>query len=882
MLVGPSLVDAARRIGDYAGQGLPGADGEGLAGADGQSIGKEAGGDAGASHGHRSGSERESVALPAEGVRGSILLPEMSPKALLCVLEQRSIPREQIGEIMAAETWEDKARLGLVALAAKYHNHAVTSKLRDMLDSTCDIASNKTFLEQAACRLNFNLDDYVCARRVSLETKVSTAGSLVDTVRVLELGDRTIVSRHISCPLIESCFIDFQIMSGSDASREKTPQLTIVAGESGSGKTASAIASVGLTKNTLCLYHIFRGRGLRLDGTTAQRDEAVANYLIELIKGLEITDSSPNMSAVLILDEMGSHPTIVRALCSIYADILPKLQQIARVKAFYMIAVGTGVDSKGILPGSAVHTYNVVRMSERKGEEFLEELSAKYFPKQLQDIVLKKSPYVIGREAWRVLSNRRVAAAFRNTIANKSALSLDWRQCLSTYLNMALFEAKTMNGFSTMSPEECMSSFADALAYSFGGKNQKIHDNHRMMLMVNTGILLNNCERVKKDNLPPQYTTVDSFGEDDELSKLVLHENRHGHRYSVSVASLENGLRGFGLVQRDHSGDGFENSVRDFVMLQMLAGSSGNRVTIDDPPHDVLYDVKQMIRNACKDVSLIVSIVLAEAAHSVADAIKMVESTVRNEVQRLRPEEPAAAWTPLTAGVVIKNAKMASAADVFVATITMTDKTVTTGLELALQMKHYVNSPAMPEHELQAEHYKMGDRRAMAIAGHVASTIPHAMPHANRNLFIAVHFNVMDRHRAHLLSKDLFSKKKGKKCTSGTTNASEFQLPKQFDKINARNCFTNESVLRQKLYIKLCEAAQRWIPLQVEPPHRHYQIIAVWRGKDECDSKTPSIIWVHHAELGAAMYPVSLPEGQYEKDNVVRELTTAMRCNSPP
>ena len=142
MLVGPSLVGAARRIGDYAGQGL--------AGADGQSIGKEAGGDdAGASHGHRSGSERESVALPAEGVRGSILLPEMSPKALLCVLEERSIPREQIGEIMAADTWEDKARLGLVALAAKYHNHAVTSKLRAMLDSTCDVASNKFVLEQA-------------------------------------------------------------------------------------------------------------------------------------------------------------------------------------------------------------------------------------------------------------------------------------------------------------------------------------------------------------------------------------------------------------------------------------------------------------------------------------------------------------------------------------------------------------------------------------------------------------------------------------------------------------------------------------------------------------------------------------------------------------
>ena len=719
-------------------------------------------------------------------------------------------------------------------------------------------------------------------------------------MRVLELGDRTIVSRHISCPLMESRFIDFQIMSGSDASREKTPQLTIVAGESGSGKTASAIASVRHTGNTLCLYHIFRGRGLRLDGTTAQRDEAVANYLIELIKGLEITDSSPNMSAVLILDEMGSHPTIVRALCSIYADMLPKLQQIARVKAFYMIAVGTGVDSKGILPVAngilPVHTYNVVRMSEqKKGEEFLTELSAKYFPKQLQDIVRKDSRYDIGREAWRVLSNRRVAAAFRNTIANKSALSLDWRQCLSTYLNMALSEAKTKTGFSTMQPEECMSCFADALAYSFGGKNQKIHVNHRMMLMVNTGILLNNCERLtKKKYMPPVaavcrhwYTPVDSFGEDDELSELVLREKDHrGHRYSVSAASLENGLRGFGLIQRDHWGDGFENSVRDFVMLQMLAGSSGNRVTIEDPPHDVLYGVKQLIRNACKDVSLIVSIVLAEAAHSVAEAIEMVESTVRKEVQRLRPEMAGAAWTPLTAGVVIKNAKLAPAADVFVATLTMTDKTVTTGLELALQMKHCVTSPALPQHELQAELYKMGDRRAMAIAGHVASTIPHALPHANRNLFIAVHFNVMDRHRAHLLSKDLLSKKKcTKKCTSVTTNASEFQLPEQFAKINVRRCFRTASVWRFELYQELCEAAESWLPLQVEPPHRHYHVIG--RGKDECDSRTPSIIWVNSTELAAAMHPVSLPglpadQNKKEKVSVVRELTTAMLCNSPP
>ena len=501
-----------------------------------------------------------------------------------------------------------------------------------------------------------------------------------------------------------------------------------------------------------------------------------------------------------------------------------------------------------------------------------------------------------------MLSNRRVAAAFRNTIANKSALSLDWRQCLSTYLNMALLEAKTKNGFSTMQPEECMSSFADALAYSFGGKNQKIHDNHRMMLMVNTGILLNNCERLtKKKYMPPVaavcrhwYTPVDSFGEDDELSELVLREKDHrGHRYSVSAASLENGLRGFGLVQRDYSSDGFENSVRDFVMLQMLAGSSGNRVTIEDPPHDVLYGVKQLIRNACKDVSLIVSIVLAEAAHSVAEAIEMVESTVRKEVQRLRPEMAGAAWTPLTAGVVIKNAKLAPAADVFVATLTMTDKTVTTGLELALQVKHYVSSSAMREHELQAELYKMGDRRAMAIAGHVASTIPRALTHANRNLFIAVHFNVMDRHRAHLLSNDLFSKKKGKKkgknkCTSGTTNAPEFQLPKQFDaKINVRSCFKKVSVGRFELYKKLCEAAKSWLPLQVEPPHRHYQIIAALpRTRFEfmrvglCNSETPSIIRVDNTKLAAAMYPVSLPPDQYTK--VVQELTTSMRCSSPP
>ena len=835
-------------------------------------------------------------------------------EGLLEQLELRSIPQMHIEEIEAAPVWKSKAHLALVACAAKHTGCPVPDTLASLLNSTKELVGNSQCLMYAVDG-DFLFLRYCTVRHESLETLVGKSIAAIETKKVLELGNGSIGRRRIVFNMIEEPLISKAL---NNYTENKQRSLTVVVGESGSGKTASALASV-LLADKLCLYHTFSGQGNPLTGlhelARVERDAKVTEYLKKLLSELKITDDC-DKSAVLILDEMGSYPTVVRSLCSIYHSLIPELQSIVKVKALHMIVAGTGVEGHDILPGSDVNTYNIIRMTNVTGEEFLTTLRKTHFCPQLQEIIQHESPYVIGQVAWRVLSNRRVAATFTSLVTRIEGVHPDWRHALPTYINMALSHAKELNGFQGKPPNECMSLFSDALAYSFGGKDQEITASDERRLMVEAGILVNNCERVKIGDKSDRWVEVSSsLREKTDVSKVVL-DKKHKNRYSISVSAVENGLRCFGMVQRDLSGEGFEDSVCDLLMAQMLAGSSN--VEIQNPPADALCGLKSLVRKASKGASLIVTVVLRDAAFSVAEALAKAEPTIIEEIRRR--VDDAGLHSSIKVGVVIKNAKKAPSADVFAATARFyfakgqySRRVGEVDLQLSLQMKRYEAS-GLTDYALGAELYKMGDRRPFAIAGHVASTIPVDIARGKWLMpFISMHFKMMDREMVDLYAK-LFSKSflvkfavealrnpklgmssdgEDKQDPSAIAlcelqrhvDEGKFDARIKIEQKKLKACFKKKNVLRQDLF-RLLSAASA----DVKSPNTggNFFVVAVASESPKKGSKTNTrnkadvldlpldVVVATLDEMSVATYPVLLAKQGQDDEAVIRQSTVSI------
>ena len=343
------------------------------------------------------------------------------------------------------------ARLALVACAAHTRGVQVTSTLSELMEKRQQ-NHNAVYLEQAE-RGVFDIDSFVFHVDQSLEQIVDASVTIFGGHKIFQFHSNPSMSRltgrHVQCSLMRTGAIDFR------KSSTNKQQLTIVAGESGSGKTASSIAAVVLdnlhNSRTLCLYHEMppwfetsvvnaEKCGGNDEAKMQARNNKVQSYLLDLLSSLNITaHSGADTHAVLILDELGPCPTVVRALSSIYSNVLTELAFAAKVSKFFMIAVGTGLDNTTTQIGSAPDTYNFVCMSQETGEEFLSKLQAN-FPQQLQELIKVNSRYRIGLEAWRTLTNRRVAACFvTHTVpAVRLGLDIDWQGEGSTLCTFSL------------------------------------------------------------------------------------------------------------------------------------------------------------------------------------------------------------------------------------------------------------------------------------------------------------------------------------------------------------------------------------------------------------------------------------------------------------
>ena len=657
---------------------------------------------------------------------------------LLATLASLGVPESHIGEIERERDPGKRACLGLVAGSLVYQKKPhlpITVSLSELAARSKRTASNLVLLTQAAEQNNYNFAAFILSGRSLADCTIDSGDIFERRYDFVDLGG-LVALRQIRCVLaIDEEVNKFHLVPSSPDAKI---QLTIVSGESGSGKTASALASAITNSNTtIGLYH---APSLELEksvvGKSAEdRNVLVADYLLHIISALDV-DVFCDRRAVLVLDELGSSPTVVRALCSIYVSLLPRLQAAAKTNSFFVIAVGTGADGVTLLPGSAVSTYRVVRMDQLTGETFLRGRLKAWTP-QLRELIRKDSEHRVGREAWRLLTNRRVAAALQlqpgvvENMRDPTTIAVDWRHSLTYALNSALLVAKTLNGFARKCPSECMVDFRDALAYAAGGPQQQLHADH-LELIVSTGIIVDNGTRLSRNSSRENFSCVSADTVTDPDDKIFLHAKYNGHRFGISVAAVETGLRGFGVTQRPRSGDGFEDTIRDFLFVQMLIGSSAVSVsrTAPNSPTNVLQALTEQVRKASKDIKCIVSVTLAEGARTVDDAVTAALESVAEEMRRSMGES----WNQRAAkiGLVIKNKPLAKAADVFAVAMTVVWShharalTVSSAdLKLALQMKHYATT-TLTRYDAGAELYKMGDRRPHAISGQIAANVDAA------------------------------------------------------------------------------------------------------------------------------------------------------------
>jgi hypothetical protein len=253
-----------------------------------------------------------------------------------------------------------------------------------------------------------------------------------------------------------------------------------------------------------------------------------------------------------------------------------------------------------------------------------------------------------------------VAAAFFKKVG-KVSLSMqgcDWHVVAPTLLISAMLKYKSLNGMQNLTFPEMAKQLRRALAVSMGGVEQTLAAGDVKLLSVKYGLITDNA-KVVNDRVDTQGLT---------------------RRYGMSAALVRLTLTWLGgIAPRPRSGDGFEQTMCDFLYVQLLAGSTGNYIApavIESPQaaarqplKDPLQGLKDALRGLAKDASRAVVMELTKRVTSIDDAGTQLCAQLE---QRMNAFEDRATSKPPKFVAVARNAPQAEAADLFVVCGTLT------------------------------------------------------------------------------------------------------------------------------------------------------------------------------------------------------------------
>jgi hypothetical protein len=536
----------------------------------------------------------------------------------------------------------------------------------------------------------------------------------------------------------------------TSSTSEKGPPLPIISGYSGSGKTATAIATTnGLGTDAICIYMTAKSFSSFTFKDKSDRDaKVVEQFGAALIYRMNRLDISRNLGVCsnpvcVVIDEVGGEYNLLRALCSARHKIRARLQTMLKVKSLTMIACGTGAEGVNSEPGSYPTSFELFPFPTSSTAHTCA------FMKRLVEVVGPKCPGLIkwidpDSEFYRCnaqlglevatrrvrlqkeMKNRRFAVLYcksamqfcnRNPIHRiTDSLATNWANVSDTIGSNALDQYRYLNGLSGLSSQEMNRWLRVSAALCLGGPRQKMDASHRVL--VNTfGIVVDNLCYITNESEPIRAevgsAVVNEPPKHEYYLPLESVSTHHHHRYSLEPVMVQSVLNGFGVPSRPHtrSGLGFEFSIRDVLRFWFAAASTG---VIIDPPCSIVRSSKGPVPAEVSAGSsarekfheLLLWLTTMDGAHECEPhvvSLRALTKVIRwNDIVEIALREAALSTAPKL-GLVIVNSD-GGTADIIGA---LYDRKSRKGHSLWVQAKHY------PYHDLSElvtmkEHYKMG------------------------------------------------------------------------------------------------------------------------------------------------------------------------------
>lgn len=354
--------------------------------------------------------------------------------------------------------------------------------------------------------------------------------------------------------------------------------VAIVYGESGSGKSTLMVlggvvlACEGRSAKPFVVYITPQSGDVSADcrrieamtgGDTAVRNLAASELLervLCLLMGNECMTrrKAEPFYALVVLDEFGSFPNFVRAVCALGQDLCVRLAGLLSVAKVGIVVGGTGCERPDLSPGSLPTTYKLIHATTRLWPAIVE---ATPRLARFHKLMTRDDRTVAAKLALALSSNARAAALLACELTGVSAGipgEVDMGGNYSVLLGLAAQRAalayKLKNGMNTLSLEAHRLVVLSAVAVAhFLPCSKELRREHFLASALAT-----------------RFGIMVDRGAVSKEGRLTLEPKFNGRRFDVSPAQLAVLKLLMNTATRDTSGEGFEKSAADFLVLALM------------------------------------------------------------------------------------------------------------------------------------------------------------------------------------------------------------------------------------------------------------------------------------------------------------------------
>jgi hypothetical protein len=437
---------------------------------------------------------------------------------------------------------------------------------------------------------------------------------------------------------------------------------------------------------------------------------------------------------VFIVDELGSSPTMLRAMISTLDTMKERLRQLFKVGSVRIVACGTGTDTVNTAPGSFPGNYMLFSLNDATagedpiGLQLLKNKAAKkHVCATLANLIQASKAHiaVLLRDA---LHNARFAALLmehaedvKEYPASLGLLQALFAHTVVAYRGRNAIDPIDASELSSCGESELRSAVQSALGIVLSETRRTLTQDE-LSLIHRLGILTDRARF--KQHSPSSDASWSPVLDAHGKPTVEAHDNMTmtlcaptDHRYVMSRAQCAMARFYYGSCWSSGwtaSGDGFEATVDDFLLVCLLA--AGDKATTDlscemgrlgaGDARGAAHVKRWLFECRATDVHM------AAATYEVAPSSKSSALVI----QRV---------ATLVAGgsaVVLRNRARSAFADTIVAC---------PGHLLLVQSKQYANSDLAP-YQIAAEMHKLGDTSPTALAGYLAKSVSRASLQKNK------------------------------------------------------------------------------------------------------------------------------------------------------